>query len=421
MFRAFSCCLVALCLATSALAGTVPPDARAFLSPDVVASPGVFADLVSGYPIHRQSRIEPQREILSHLALLFWLILVATGGRPVRPEQHNSHLGLVSDDIFNLEQLPKSILIVGGGYIACEFACILNGLGVEVTQYYRGAQVLRGFDDEARGLVAEMMRERGVDLHLGTTIVEMRGAHEDPDLAHIGTDSDAAMGAPVGEYSPQTSAPNQPVWVKASNGTDRVFDHVFFATGRSPNTDGIGLEEVGVKLNRRGAIEVDEYSKTAVDSIYAIGDVTDRIQLTPVAIREGMAFTETVFKNNPTKPDHKLVASAVFTQPELGTVGLTEEEAREQEPIDVYCTSFRPMKSAFAGRSDRVLMKLVVSKETDKVLGCQIVADGAGELIQMVGIAVKAGLTKADFDRTVAVHPTMSEELVTMQNPARSA
>ena len=172
---------------------------------------------------------------------------------------------------------------------------------------------------------------------------------------------------------------------------------------------------------RRGAIEVDEYSKTAVDNIYAIGDVTDRIQLTPVAIREGMAFTETVFKNNPTAVDHTNVPSAVFTQPELGTVGLTEEEAREQEEIEVYCTSFRPMKTAFAEKPDRVLMKLIVSKASRKVLGCHIVAPEAGELIQMVGIAVKAGLTKEDFDRTVAVHPTMSEELVTMSAPVRTA
>ncbi|MEM9970441.1 MAG: FAD-dependent oxidoreductase [Pseudomonadota bacterium] len=349
-------------------------------------------------------------------------ILIATGGRPVRPDQPNAHLGLVSDDIFSLPKLPKSILIIGGGYIACEFACILNGLGVEVTQYYRGAQVLRGFDDEARGLVAEMMRERGVNLHLGTSIVEAMPVDEHTDEAQPSA-SDAAMGAPAGVAVAERSDAKKgtPIWVKASNGDTQTFDYVFFATGRTPNSRDIGLEEVGVKLNRRGAVEVDEYSKTAVDSIYAIGDVTDRIQLTPVAIREGMAFTETVFKNNPTAVDHDLVASAVFTQPELGTVGLTEEQARDQEAIDVYCTSFRPMRTAFADKPDRVLMKLVVSKETRKVLGCQIVAPEAGELIQMVGIAVKAGLTKEDFDRTVAVHPTMSEELVTMQNPVRSA
>jgi glutathione reductase (NADPH) len=340
-------------------------------------------------------------------------ILVATGGRPVRPEQPNARLGLVSDDIFNMQTLPKSILIIGGGYIASEFACILNGLGVDVTQYYRGAQILRGFDDEARGLVAEMMQEKGINLHLGTNIVEMRSA----------ADADPDMRVPAHEPVPEASADavGKPIWVKATNGDARVFDAVMFATGRAPNSHGLGLEALGVNINRRGAIEVDDYSKTAASNIYAIGDVTDRIQLTPVAIREGMAFTETVYKNNPTKPDHELVASAVFTQPELGTVGLTEEQAREIETIDVYCTSFRPMRTAFAERPDRVLMKLIVSKEKRTVLGCQIVAEGAGELIQMVGIAIKAGLTKEDFDRTVAVHPTMSEELVTMQNPVRSA
>lgn len=342
-------------------------------------------------------------------------ILVATGGRPVRPDMPNARLGMVSDDIFGMETLPKSVLIVGGGYIACEFACILNGLGVEVTQYYRGAQVLRGFDDEARGLVAEMMKEQGVNLHVGTNIVEMRAA-ADVD----GTVAATTMGNPL-DASVAESTTGGPIWVKATNGDTREFDKVLFATGRAPNSKDLGLEALGVVLDRRGAIEVDAYSKTAVDNIYAIGDVTDRIQLTPVAIREGMAFTETVFKGNPTAPDHALVPSAVFTQPELGTVGLTEEQARDVEPIEVYCTSFRPMRTAFAGRPHRVLMKLIVSQASRKVLGCQIVADNAGELIQMVGIAVKAGLTKEDFDRTVAVHPTISEELVTMHSPVRTA
>ena len=359
-------------------------------------------------------------------------ILVATGGHPVRPDMPNAELGIVSNDIFLLEELPKSILIIGGGYIACEFACILNGLGVEVTQYYRGAQILRGFDDEARGLVAEAMREKGIDLHLGTNIVEMSRASEHVE-GPVPTQSDAAMGEPIGvrdtgskslaenPKSDTVRAAGDPIWVKATNGREKVFDHVLFATGRTPNTGGIGLEEAGVKLTRHGAVEVDQYSQTAVPSIYAIGDVTDRIQLTPVAIREGMAFTETVFKDNPTAPDHELVASAVFTQPELGTVGLTEEQAREIEPVEIYCTSFRPMRSAFAGRPDRVLMKLTVSKATRKVLGCQIVAPGAGEMIQLAGIAVKMGATKEDFDRTVAVHPTISEELVTMKTPMRTA
>ncbi|MGR3377176.1 FAD-dependent oxidoreductase [Salipiger abyssi] len=349
-------------------------------------------------------------------------ILLATGGRPVRPDLPNADLGIVSDDIFHLPELPKSILIVGGGYIACEFACILNGLGVEVTQIYRGAQILRGFDEEARGLIADSMKDRGVDLHLGTDIVEMRCA-TDEDLEG-NPDGRIPMGTPMHEdpaLHPEGGKRGGPIWVKATNGRARVFDAVFFATGRAPNTVDMGLEEIGVKLGRKGEVEVDKYSQTAVPSIYAIGDVTDRVNLTPVAIREGMAFVETVFKGNPTPVDHELIPSAVFTQPEFGTVGLSEEEAREQEPVEIYSTSFRPMQTAFAGRSDRVMMKLVVSKETRRVLGCHIVAPGAGEMIQLAGIAVKMGATKEDFDRTVAVHPTMSEEIVTMRKPVRSA
>ncbi|MCR9107334.1 FAD-dependent oxidoreductase [Marivita sp. XM-24bin2] len=343
-------------------------------------------------------------------------ILIASGGRPIRPDLPNAHLGIVSDDIFHMESLPKSMLIIGGGYIACEFACILAGLGVEVTQYYRGAQILRGFDEEARGLIADSMRELGVDLHTGTNIVGMD--------CYRGED-DEGMDAPVEvtQYAmPAKDGPKDgPLKVKATNGDVKVFDQVLFATGRRPNSDDMGLEEAGVTLGRGGAIEVDEYSQTKVPSIYAIGDVTDRVNLTPVAIREGMAFVETVFHGNPTPVDHTLIPSAVFTQPELGTVGLTEEQARDQEPIEVYCTSFRPMQSAFADKHGRVLMKLIVSQESRKVLGCHIVAPGAGEMIQMAGIAIKMGATKEDFDRTVAVHPTMSEEIVTMRKPMRTA
>ncbi len=341
-------------------------------------------------------------------------ILVATGGHPVSPDMPNAHLGLSSNDIFKMDKLPKSVLIIGGGYIACEFACILHGLGVKVTQYYRGAQILRGFDDEARGLLAESMTHRGIDLHLGTNIVEMAPADADHSPVPVGDDA-------VGKQSSAPTHYTGPIWVKSTNGAEETFDHVVFATGRAPNTDGLGLEAAGVKTDRRGAIVVDDYSQTNIPSIYAIGDVTGRVELTPVAIREGMAFVETVFNGNPTKVDHDLIPSAVFTQPELGTVGLTEEQAREIEPIDVYCTSFKPMQQAFAGGEERVLMKLIVSQETRKVLGCHIVADHAGELIQMVGIAVKNGLTKEQFDATCAVHPTMSEELVTMKTPMRSA
>ncbi len=317
-------------------------------------------------------------------------ILVATGGRPVVPDLPGSELGITSNDIFLLEDMPKSILIVGGGYIASEFAGILNGLGIAVTQFYRGEQILRGFDDEARALVADGMREKGVDLKLGTNVVAMEKA-------------------------------DKGILVKATDGTEKTYDQVMFATGRAPNTDGIGLEDAGVALGRSGEIVVDDYSQTGIPSVYAIGDVTNRVQLTPVAIREGMAFVETVFKGNPTKVDHELIPSAVFTQPELGTIGLTEEQARDVEPVEIYSTTFKPMNHSFAGREDRVLMKLVVSKATRKVLGCHIVADHAGEMIQLAGVAVKMGATKEDFDRTVAVHPTMAEELVTMKEPVRSA
>ncbi|PYG27786.1 glutathione-disulfide reductase [Pelagimonas varians] len=316
-------------------------------------------------------------------------ILLAMGGRPVSPDIPGAELAITSNEIFHLPKLPKNILIVGGGYIASEFAGVMNGLGVKTTQFYRGAQILRGFDDEARGLIAEEMIQKGVDLHLGTNVLEMKQVEDG-------------------------------IWVKATNGTEHVFDHVMFATGRKPNTDEMGLEEVGVKLGRKGEVLVDEYSQTAVPSIYAIGDATDRVNLTPVAIREGMAFVETVFKGNPTPVDHDLIPSAVFTQPEYGTVGLSEEDARAQEPIEVYCTSFKPMQSSFAGRPDRVMMKLIVSQANRKVLGVHIVAPAAGEMIQMAGIAVKMGATKEDFDRVVAVHPVMAEELVTMRNPTRT-
>ena len=318
-------------------------------------------------------------------------ILVATGGHPTRPESDGAELGITSNEVFHLEELPKKLLVVGGGYIACDFACIFNGFGTQVTQYVRGAQILRGFDEEARGLLAESMRDQGIDIHQGSTILEMQRR-------------------------------DGGIWVKSATGQEQVFDQVLFATGRAPNTAGLGLEEAGVKLGRRGQVIVDDYSQTSVPSIFAVGDVTDRVNLTPVAIREGHAFADTIFGGRKTPVDHDLVASAVFTQPELGSIGMTEEEAMEGDrTIEVYCASFRPMQTAFIEKSGRVLFKLVVDKETRRVLGCHIVADGAGELIQMVAIAIKMGATKEDFDRTVAVHPTISEELVTMRKPTRTA
>jgi glutathione reductase (NADPH) len=316
-------------------------------------------------------------------------ILVATGGRPFVPDLPGAELAVTSNEIFDLDHLPARALIVGGGYIASEFACILNGLGVKVRQVYRGAQILRGFDDEARGHIATGMRAQGIDIRCGTDV--MRLERRADGIRAVTTD-----------------------------GAEESFDLVMYATGRRPNTDGLGLEAQGVSLGRQGQIIVDRFSQTAVPSIHAVGDVTGRINLTPVAIREGHAFADTIFGARPTAFDHELVASAVFTRPELGSVGMSEEAARAEGPIDVYATAFRPMRTAFAGQPDRVLMKLVVSRTTRKVLGCHIVAPEAGEMIQLAAIAIRMGATKEDFDRTCAVHPTMAEELVTMRKPVRS-
>ena len=315
-------------------------------------------------------------------------ILVATGGWPFVPDIPGRDLAITSNEMFHLDSLPKRALVVGGGYIASEFACILKGLGVEVSQYYRGAQILRGFDDEARGHVANAMLAQGIDIRCGTDVMRLERA---------------ATG----------------IRAVATDGSEQEFDLVLYATGRRPNTAGLGLEGIGLTLGRHGEIPVDAYSQTAVPSIYAVGDVIGRINLTPVAIREGHAFADTVFGAKPTSFDHQLVASAVFTQPEMGSVGLSEEAAREQEPIEVYATAFRPMRTLFAGKHDRVLMKLIVSQATRKVLGCQIVAPEAGEMIQLAAIAIRMGATKEDFDATCAVHPTMAEELVTMRKPVR--
>ncbi|WP_149140918.1 glutathione-disulfide reductase [Gemmobacter caeruleus] len=315
-------------------------------------------------------------------------ILIATGGRPFVPHFPGSDLAVTSNEIFRMDALPSRVLVVGGGYIASEFACILNGLGVNVTQSYRSEQILRGFDDECRSHIADAMRASGIDIRLHSIVTGLR---------KTGTGILASF----------------------AEGHEAEYDLVLYATGRVPNSDGLGLEEAGVRLGARGEITVDDHSQTSVPSIFAVGDVTDRINLTPVAIREGHAFADTVFKGQPRQADHDLVASAVFTQPEFGTVGLSEEAARAQEPIEVYTARFRPMQTLFAGREDRVLMKLVVSQSSRKVLGCHIVGPAAGEMIQLAAIAVKMGATKEDFDRTVAVHPTMSEELVTMRTPTR--
>ena len=354
---------------------------------------GIYRNLLNGSGVimydQRAKLADPHTvELADGTRITARHILLATGGRPVLPQVDGIEHAITSNEMFLLDDLPKYILIVGGGYIACEFACIMNGLGVKTTQMLRSDQILRGFDDETRGFVADAMRGRGVDLRTNVNVVRIEK-------------TDAGLS------------------VTDTNGDTHLVDQVMYATGRRPNSDNLGLEELGVELGDRGQVVVDDYSQTAVPSIFAVGDITDRANLTPVAIREGMAFVETVFKSNPTKPDHDLIPTAIFTQPEMGTVGLSEEDAAARGPIDVYTTSFKPMRQAFAGEQEKVFMKLVVCQTTQRVLGCHIVAHAAGEMIQLAGIAIKMGATKADFDRTVAVHPTMSEELVTLRNPTR--
>lgn len=320
-------------------------------------------------------------------------ILVATGGTPFVPDFEGSHHAITSNEVFDLAARPERIVIVGGGYIASEFAGIFNGLGSKVTQVYRGGQILRGFDDEVRGHVADAMQARGIDIRCMTDVEKIEGRPGDFRVTLTG---DAGV-------------------IEA--------DCVMYATGRIPNTEGLGLDKAGVALGPRGEILVDALSRTNVPSIWAVGDVTDRMALTPVAIREGQAFAETVFAGKETRADHALVPTAVFTQPEIGTCGMSEEEARAHGAphggIEIYAAAFRPMLNTLSGRDERMLMKLVVGKESRKVLGCHVVGHAAGEMIQMAGVAMKMGATKEDFDRTVAVHPTAAEELVTMKTPTR--
>ncbi len=313
-------------------------------------------------------------------------ILIATGGAPFVPDVPGAHHAITSNEAFDLRHLPRRVAVIGGGYIASEFACIFNGFGARTTQVYRGPLFLRGFDDDLRTHVAEAMRARGVDLRFGR------------DVASIEAEGD--------HFS-----------LRLDDGDVMAVDAVMYATGRRPATRGLGLEALGVALDAGGAVAVDAYSQSSVPSIYAVGDVTDRLALTPVAIREGAAFAETVFGGRPTKADHSDVATAVFTQPEMGTVGLTEQQARAAGDVEIYRAVFRPMLNAISGRDERMMMKLVVAKADRRVLGVHIVGPAAGEMIQLAGVAVKMGATKEDFDRTVAVHPTAAEELVTMRDP----
>ena len=317
-------------------------------------------------------------------------ILVAVGGRP------NPHPGLpgaehciTSNEAFHLKRLPRAIVILGGGYIAVEFANIFHGLGVDTTLVYRGREILQGFDDEVRSELHRAMHRKGIHIRCEETLTAVVQTPDERFEAHLGG----------GDVLPA--------------------DEVMLAIGRKANTEDLGCETAGVELDKTGGIVVDDYSKTTADYIWAIGDVTHRLQLTPVAIHEAMCFVETVFGGRPTKPDFETVATAVFSQPEIGTVGLTETAAAKTFPdIEIYRAKFRPMKHVLAGRDEPMLMKLVVDGASRRVLGAHILGPDAGEMSQLLGIAVKAGLTKDDFDRTMAVHPTMTEEIVTMYEPS---
>jgi len=313
-------------------------------------------------------------------------ILIATGGRPWMPKALKGvEHAISSNEAFHLHELPKRVVVAGGGYIAVEFACIFNGLGVETHLVHRGANILRGFDDDIRTHVAEEMGRRGIKVILSTQ--------------H--TSIEKTAGGLISRFANEHHCES---------------DVVMFALGREPYVEGLGLETAGVKLDDKGAIEVDDYSKSSVDNIWAVGDVTNRVNLTPVAIREGHAFADTEFNGRPTSFDHDTIASAVFSQPPVGTVGLSEADARHKYgKVDIYLTRFRPMKTAFAGDDERCLMKLVVEEKTQKVVGCHIVGPDSGEMIQMAAIAVKMGVTKPQWDSTCAVHPTLAEELVTLR------
>ncbi|KIU43290.1 MULTISPECIES: glutathione-disulfide reductase [Bradyrhizobium] len=316
-------------------------------------------------------------------------ILIATGGAPNHgPAIPGIEHVISSNEAFHLKELPKRIVIQGGGYIALEFAGIFAGFGSDVTVVYRGDNILRGFDEDVRKHVRSEMEKRGITIITGCTVTKV-DRHGRDYTTHL------------------------------SSGSSIASDQVMFAIGRHPNVANLGLEAAGVAINpANGGIQVDGWSKTSVDNIYAVGDVTHRANLTPVAIREGHAFADTMFGKRPVQVDHATIPTAVFSQPEVGTVGLTEEEARAQfSHVDIYKTDFRPIKATMSGRDTRVLMKLVVDGASDRVLGCHIVGDAAAEIIQAVAIAVKMKATKADFDATIALHPTASEELVTMRTP----
>jgi len=316
-------------------------------------------------------------------------ILIAVGGHPSpHPSLPGNEFCISSNEAFHLDTLPKAIVIEGGGYIAVEFANIFHGLGVDTTLVYRGKEILSRFDQDLRHMLHAAMAEKGIHIRCTEIITRVERQDDGRKRVHL------------------------------SGGDAIVADQVMLAIGRVPNTTSLGLEAAAVAVDETGAIKVDGYSRTSRENIWAVGDVTNRVQLTPVAIHEAMCFLETAFKNNPTKPDHALIATAVFSQPEIGTVGLTEQDAaRAFKAVEVYRAVFRPMRNTLSGSTEKMLMKLIVDADSRKVVGAHILGPDAGEMAQLLAIPMKAGCTKEDFDRTMAVHPTAAEELVTMYKP----
>ena len=354
----------------------------------------VYLGLLDGsgvtlYP-ERGAFIDPHRVQVGDEVVSAEKILIATGGHPWVPDIPGIEYAITSNEAFDLEELPPRVAVVGGGYIACEFAGIFNGLGSQVTQLYRGDAVLRGFDDDVRRVVGSELVKKGVDLRLEANVEAIGKSGSGLELT-------------------------------LESGETLKVDQVMYATGRVPNVRDLGLREIGVEFRADGRIVVDELSRTNLEHVYAVGDVTSRVNLTPVAIYEGHLFADTVFGGKTRPVNHEYVPSAVFSQPPVGTVGYSEEDAITHiGPIDVYLSEFRPMKHTLSGRDEKTLMKLIVGRENQKVVGIHIVGLDAPEIVQGFAVAVKSGLTKDRFDCTIGIHPTAAEELVTMRSPARS-
>ena len=365
---------------------------RDHVQKDVTRLEGLYSETLDNHGVtlfHERAEITGEHEITlaSGKVVTAKYILIATGARPHMPEFEGNEHCITSNEAFHLDELPRRVLIVGGGYIANEFAGIFNQFGSKVTIANRSDVILRGYDAAVRDRLLQISLTKGIEFCFNA------------EFEWVKKDKDGVLR------------------VKLTGQDEREFDQVMIATGRVPNIEGLGLDKVGVELGKRGEIKVDEFSKTSVDHIYAVGDVTDRVQLTPVAIREGQAFADSTFgEGEPYAVDHSCIPSAVFSHPPIAAVGMTEGEARNRlGSVKVYQSDFRPMKHVVAGRSERGLYKMVVDAANDRIVGIHMIAPEAPEIMQAAAVAVKAGLTKADFDATVAIHPTMAEELVLLR------